>query len=166
LFLRGIATTFFHSCIQRGFEDHPGVDLAYEWLNYAMKFMVETKTRDTCFWADVQKLCQDKWYVTHMATYLKCGDTHADTVARVKAVAECMMTYLSESVGEGNEMYYPFGEAFREQVSPGLLKLLESDSFVKLRDIGIEVGTTKSLDELFMDDFMCDAVFYCFGLDQ
>jgi hypothetical protein len=37
---------------------------------------------------------------------------------------------------------------------------------VKLRDIGIEVGTTKSLDELCMDDFMCDAVFHSFGLYQ
>jgi hypothetical protein len=46
------------------------------------------------------------------------------------------------------------------------LKLLETYGFVKLRDIGIEVGTTKSLDELCMDNFMCDAVFYCCGLDQ
>jgi hypothetical protein len=45
-------------------------------------------------------------------------------VSRVKAVAECVMTYLSESFGEGDEMYYPFEEAFRGQVSPGLLKLL------------------------------------------
>jgi hypothetical protein len=119
-----------------------GVDLGSEWLNYAMKFMVETKTRDKCFGADVQKLRQDKWPVTHMATYLNCGDTREDTVARVKAVSECVMTYLSESVGEGDEMYYPFEEAFHEQVSPGLLKLLETDGFVKLRDIGIEVGTT------------------------
>jgi hypothetical protein len=35
-----------------------------------------------------------------------------------------VMTYLSESVGEGGEMYYPFEEAFREHVSPGILKLL------------------------------------------
>jgi hypothetical protein len=101
-----------------------GVDLGSEWLNYAMKFMVDTKTRDTCFGADVQKLRQDKWPVTRMATYLKCGDTREDTVARVKAVSECVMTYLSESFGEGDEMYYPFEEAFREQVSPVLLKLL------------------------------------------
>jgi hypothetical protein len=46
--------------------------------------------------------------VTHLDTYLKCGDTREDTVARVKAVAESVMTYLSESVGEGDEMYYPF----------------------------------------------------------
>jgi hypothetical protein len=69
-------------------------------------------------------------------------------------------------VGEGDEMYYPFEEAFIEQVSPSLLKLLETDGIVKLRDIGIEAGTTQSLDELCMDDFICDAVFYCFGLDQ
>jgi hypothetical protein len=37
-----------------------GVDIGSEWLNYAMKFMVETETRDTRFGADVQKLCQDK----------------------------------------------------------------------------------------------------------
>jgi hypothetical protein len=104
-----------------------------------MKFMVETKTRDTCFGADVQKLHQDKWPVTHMATYIKCVDTREDKVTRVKAVAECVMTYLSESVGEGGEMYYPFEETFREKVIPGL----ETDGFVKLRDIGIEVGTTK-----------------------
>jgi hypothetical protein len=52
--------------------------------------------------------------VTHMATYLKCGDTCEDTLARVKAVAECVMTYLSESVGEGDAMYYPFEEALCE----------------------------------------------------
>jgi hypothetical protein len=104
--------------------------------------------------------------VTHLATYLKCGDTREDTVARVKAVAECVMTYLSESVGEGDDMYYPFEEAFRKQVSPGLLKLLETDGLVKLCNIGIEVGTTNSLDELCMDNFICDSLFYCFGLDQ
>jgi hypothetical protein len=116
--------------------------------------------------ADVQKLRQDKWPVIHMARYLNCGDTCKDTVARVKAVAECVMTYLSESVGERDAMYYLFEEAFCEQVSPGILKLLETDGFVKLRDIGIEVGTTKSLDEFCMEIFICDAVFYCFGLDQ
>jgi hypothetical protein len=89
--------------------------------------------------ADVQKLCQDKWPVTHMATYLKWGDNREDMVARVKAVSECVMTYFNESVGEGDGMYYPFEEALLEQVSPGLLKLLETDGFVKLRDIGIEV---------------------------
>jgi hypothetical protein len=31
---------------------------------------------------------------------------------------------------------------------------------------GIEVGTTKSIDELCMDNFICDAVFYFCGLDQ
>jgi hypothetical protein len=39
--------------------------------------------------------------VTHMATYLKCGDTQEKPIARVKAVAECLMTNLSESVGSG-----------------------------------------------------------------
>jgi hypothetical protein len=63
-------------------------------------------------------------------------------------------------------MYYPFEEVFHEQVSAGLLKLLETDGIVKLRDIGMEVGTTQSLDELCMDDFICDAMFYCFVLDQ
>jgi hypothetical protein len=53
-----------------------------------------------------------------MATNLKCGDTHQDTVARVNALAECVITYFYESVGEGGDMYYPFEEAFREQVSP------------------------------------------------
>jgi hypothetical protein len=143
-----------------------GVDLGSEWLNYTMKFIVETRNRDACFGEDVQKLRQDKWPVTHMATYLKCGDTFEDTVARVKAEAECVITYVSERVGEGDKMYYPFEEAFLEQGSPSLLKLLETDGFVRLRDIGIEVGTTKSLDELCMDNFICDAVFYFFGLDQ
>jgi hypothetical protein len=32
--------------------------------------------------------------------------------------------------------------------------------------IGIKVGMTKSLDELRMENFICDAVFYRFGLDQ
>jgi hypothetical protein len=151
---------FFTAAFKEVLKSTSGVDLGSEWLNYAMKIMVETKTHYTCFGADVQKLHEDKWPMTRMATYLRCGDTREDTVAQVKSVAECVMTYLSESVGEGDEMYYPFEEAFREQVSPGLLNLLE------LRDIGIEVGTTKSLDELCMDNFICDAVFYCFGLDR
>jgi hypothetical protein len=46
------------------------------------------------------------------------------------------------------------------------LKILETNGFVKLSDIGIEVGTIKILDELCMDNFICDAVFYCFGQDQ
>jgi hypothetical protein len=139
---------FFTAAFKEVLKSTSGVNHGSEWLNYAMIFLVETKTRDTCFGADVQKLRQYKWSVTHLATYLKCGDTREDTVARVKAVAECVMNYLSESVGEGDDMYYPFEEAFREQVSPGLLKLLETDGFAKLRDIGIEVGTTNSLDEL------------------
>jgi hypothetical protein len=128
--------------------------------------LVETKTCDTCFGADDQKLLQDKWPVTHMTTHRKCGDTSEDTVAFVNAVAECVMTYLSESVGEGYEMYNPFEEAFLEQVSPNLATKLETEGFSKVRDIGIEVGTTKILDELCIDDSVLDAVFYCFGLDQ
>jgi hypothetical protein len=159
-------TIFFTAAFKEVLKSTSGVDLGSEWLNYAMKFMVETKNRDTCFGADFQKLRQDKWPVTHMTMYLKCGDTREYMVARVKAVTKCVMTYLSESVAEGDGIYYPFEEAFREQVSPGLLKLLETDGFLKLCDIGIEVETTKILDELCMDNFICDAVFYCFGLDQ
>jgi hypothetical protein len=142
------------------------VNLGSEWLNYAMKFMVETKTRDTSYGCDVQKLRSDKWHMTHISAYLKTGDTQKETVARVQSVAECMMTYFSESVGEGDDLYYPFEESFREQVSPSLVEHLEKDGFLKLRDIGIEIVTIKSIDELCMDDFICDAVFYCFGLDQ
>jgi hypothetical protein len=76
------------------------------------------------------------------------------------------MTYLSDSVGEGNAVYYPFEEAFREQVSTILLTLLEKDGFQKIRDIRTKIGTTKSLEELCMDNFICDAVFYCSSLDQ
>jgi hypothetical protein len=78
---------FFTAAFKEVLKSTSGVNLGSEWLTYAMKFLVETKTRDTCFEADVQKLCQDKWPVTHMATYLKCGDTREDMVARVKAVA-------------------------------------------------------------------------------
>jgi hypothetical protein len=67
--------------------------------------------------------------VPHLATYLRCGDTQEETVARVKAVAERVMTYLYESVGEGDELYYTFEEAFHKQVSPVLLTLLETDGF-------------------------------------
>ena len=81
-----------------------------------------------------------------MATYLKCGDTPEETTERVKAVAECVMTYLSESVGEGDDLYYPFEEAFQGKISPSILTRLENDGFKQLRDIGIEVRTTLSLD--------------------
>jgi hypothetical protein len=104
--------------------------------------------------------------VIHMATYLKCGFTPEETVARVKDVAECVMTHFSDSVGEGVELYYTFEVAFCKQVSPSLLTLLEYEGFLKLRGIGIEIGTTKSLDELCMEDFICVAVFYCFGLGE
>jgi hypothetical protein len=88
-------TNFFTAAFKEVFKSTSGVNLVSEWLNYAMKFMVETKTRDTCFGANVQTLRQDKWHVTHIYTYLKCGDTCEDTVARVKAVSKCVMTYLS-----------------------------------------------------------------------
>jgi hypothetical protein len=64
----------------------------------------------------------------------------------LKAVAEYVMNYLSGNVGEGGNLYYPFEESFHKEVSPNLATLLETDGFVKLRDIGIEIGTTKSLD--------------------
>jgi hypothetical protein len=120
--------------------------------------MVETETRETCFGADVQELRQGKWPVTHMATYIKYGNNQEETVARVKAVAECVMTYLSESVGEWDDLHYPFEEAFRKQVNPSLLTLLEKDGFLKISDIGTDIGTTKSLDELCMGNFICDTV--------
>jgi hypothetical protein len=89
-----------------------------------------------------------------------------ETVARVKAVTECVTIYFSESVGEGGELYYHFEEAFHERVSPGIFTLLETDGCVKVCDIGIEIGTTKNIDELCMDDFICDDVFYCFSMDR
>jgi hypothetical protein len=75
-------------------------------------------------------------------------------------------------LGERDKLYYPFEEAFREQVSSTIATLLETEGFVKLRDIGIASGTTEIIDELCMDDFICDAVFYVlvwirnFFLDQ
>jgi hypothetical protein len=56
--------------------------------------------------------------------------------------------------------------AIVSQVIHKLATKLKTKGFVKICEIGIEVGTTKSLDELCMDYFICDAVFYCFGLDQ
>jgi hypothetical protein len=103
-------TIFFTAALKEFLKSTSGVDLGSDWLNYAMKLLVETKTRDTWFGDDVQKLRQDKWPMTHLDAYVKFGDTREDTVYRVKAVAECVMTYLSESVGEGGEMYYPFEE--------------------------------------------------------
>jgi hypothetical protein len=69
---------FFTGSLKEVLKSTSGVNLGSEWLNYAMKIMVETKTRDTCFGADVQKLRQDKWPVTHMAKYLRWGDTLED----------------------------------------------------------------------------------------
>jgi hypothetical protein len=46
LFLRGIATTFFFTAaFKEVLKSTSGFDLGSEWSNYAMKFMVETKTR-------------------------------------------------------------------------------------------------------------------------
>jgi hypothetical protein len=59
-------------------------------------------------------------------------------------------------VGEGDNMYFPFEEAFHKQVSPNLSVKLKTECFAKIREIGIEVGTTKSIDELCMDAFFCD----------
>jgi hypothetical protein len=61
---------FFTAAFKDVLKSTLGVNLGYEWLNNAM-----TKTRYTCFGDDVQKPRQDKWPMTHMATYLKCGDT-------------------------------------------------------------------------------------------
>jgi hypothetical protein len=80
----------------------------------------------------VQNTHQDKWHVTHMATYLKCGNKKEEKFARVKDVSECLMPYLSESVGDEDELCYPFEEAFCEQVGPGLFNLLETDFYETL----------------------------------
>jgi hypothetical protein len=90
------------------------VDIGSEWLNYVINIMVGNKTRDTSYGSGVQKLRSDKWPVTDMAVYLKNGDTQKETVAWVQSVAECVMTYVSDSVGEGGELYYPFEEAFHK----------------------------------------------------
>jgi hypothetical protein len=77
---------FFTAALKEVLKSTSGVDLGSEWLNYAMIFLVETKTRDTCFGADVQKLRQDKCPVTHLATYVKCGDTREDMVCPMHLV--------------------------------------------------------------------------------
>jgi hypothetical protein len=61
---------FFTAAFKEVLKSTSGVDLGSDWLNYAMNLLVETKTRDTCFRTDVQKLRQDKWHVTHLATYV------------------------------------------------------------------------------------------------
>jgi hypothetical protein len=60
--------------------------------------MVES---DTTYGDNVQKWCQDKWHVSHMATCVKYGDTQEETIGRVKSVAECGVATLRQSVGEG-----------------------------------------------------------------
>jgi hypothetical protein len=57
---------FFTAAFKEVLKSTKDVDLVSEWLNYAMEFMVETETRETCFGADVQKLSQGKWPVNHM----------------------------------------------------------------------------------------------------
>jgi hypothetical protein len=48
LFLRGIESTiFFTASFKEVLKSISGVDLGSEWLNYAMKFMVETKNHGT-----------------------------------------------------------------------------------------------------------------------
>jgi hypothetical protein len=37
------------------------IDIGYERLNYAIKFIAKNDTRETCFGADVQNLRQDKY---------------------------------------------------------------------------------------------------------
>jgi hypothetical protein len=107
-------SNFFTAAFKQVLKSTKDVDLGSEWLNYEMKFMVETKTSDTSCGSDVQKPRSNKWRMTHMTTYLKSGDTLEETVPRVKSLAECVMTYLSESVGEWGKLYYHFEEAFRK----------------------------------------------------
>jgi hypothetical protein len=57
-------------------------------------------------------------------------------------------------------LYYPFDEAFHEHGSPNLATLLETEGFAKLCDIEIEIGTTKSLDELCMDEFIVTLCYF------
>jgi hypothetical protein len=47
---------FFTAALKEILNVTTAVDTGSEWLNYAMKFMVETQTLDTCHGADVQKL--------------------------------------------------------------------------------------------------------------
>jgi hypothetical protein len=50
---------FFTAAFKEVLKSTSGVDLGSDWLNYAIFFLVETKTRDTCFGDDAQKLLQD-----------------------------------------------------------------------------------------------------------
>jgi hypothetical protein len=45
---------FFTAAFKEVLKSTSGVDLGCDWLNYAMIFLVETKTCDTYFGADVQ----------------------------------------------------------------------------------------------------------------
>jgi hypothetical protein len=61
---------FFTAAFKDFLNSTKDVDIGSEWLNYAMKFMVETKNCDTRYGSDVRKVRSKKWYVTHMASFL------------------------------------------------------------------------------------------------
>jgi hypothetical protein len=69
--------------------------------------------------------------------------------------------------GEGDYLYYHFEEAFRGQASSGILNFLETDGFLKLHDIVIEIGTPSVLTSCIwmISSVMLYFYFFCLSRD-
>jgi hypothetical protein len=95
-----------------------------------------------------------------MTTYFKFASMEEETLECIRDVAESFDIMLSESYGEGDDLYYPFEEGYKAKATPGLLKYLKQPDIVNILNSGIKVVTMKSLGEFFMNALITGDVYY------
>jgi hypothetical protein len=97
---------------------------------------------------------------------VECEGNEDDTKGLFHTLAETVSCFLTNTKEEGRNEYCPFKEIYFDYGSPALVKYWDGEFSKKICDIGIEIGTMKTLDKVFMDDYIMCAVHYCFQLDS
>jgi hypothetical protein len=143
--------------------EYPDTELPY--LNAAIREIGVVPTRSMKFDDKNEQGCKSgKFYMTHLMTFVKCAESVADTLDRIKGFAEWMMVQLSTSAEEDGKVYYPFENLFASCATRGVLGWWSDKEKENTRNLGYSVGTYQAMDEFFMDDFIKSAVPFCLAL--
>jgi hypothetical protein len=122
-----------------------------------MKF---TEIREIACGPDVQMKRNSSFRVTASTTYLQCTANGEDAKERLCTLAESDIHFLTMTKEVRGFEVFPFKDIYFNYGTPKLFGGWDNEFSKKMCDIGIEIFTMNTLDEVFMDDYIKVAICY------
>jgi hypothetical protein len=106
------------------------------------------------------------FHVTEATTYVQCEVNEEDTKERIHTSDEYVIHFLTMTKEVGGVEVFPFKDIYFNYGTPKLLDCWNDGFSKKMCDIGIEIITMNTLDEVFMNSYIKGAILNCFQLNH